>query len=203
MFERLTTSKNIARQSFFVYVKQKMFWKFSKTSRHEFCYCCFSSCQSMFDRLAAFPTLFFKHFFYCWKTATTCSISVSSNISQQQGVPASALAMNLLFRNVGQQCFWTWPNNQTLFVKRIQNVWLIVFDRLARALRYFDDEDVTGVTERHRQIYSQKVLTSASICFFSFWLCSFVVFDLCMCVWTFCKTPSQFAHLKWWKFDLN
>ncbi len=80
---------------YFCCIKQKMFLNFFKNITPQILLN--SACQAMFDRL----TGRFKHFFcYC---QATCNISALSNISQQQGVRACALAITLLFQNVGQQ----------------------------------------------------------------------------------------------------
>ncbi len=48
--------------------------------------------------------------------------------------PLFALMQNIAGRSpLVKQCFVTWPNNQTLLVKQIFNVWSTMFDRLARA----------------------------------------------------------------------
>ncbi len=56
----VTTSKSIARPTCFACVKQRMFWTFSKTSRHKFCLLL----DYLQIRLAAFPTLLVKHSFF-------------------------------------------------------------------------------------------------------------------------------------------
>ncbi len=62
MFDRLAASKNIARPTFFARVKQKNFLNFFKNITQQIVL--IFACQAMFDRLATFPTLLVKHFFY-------------------------------------------------------------------------------------------------------------------------------------------
>ncbi len=89
-------------QHFFAWVKQKKFLIFFKNITPQILL--ILNCQAMFERFAAFRTLSnieCQTFLLFWTAATTCNISPPSNISQQQGVCACALAIkSLLDSNV-------------------------------------------------------------------------------------------------------
>ncbi len=77
--------KPLLLQPFFACVKPKMFFT-NITPQISLTF----SCQTIFDCLAAFPTLLVKHFFFYCQTSTTC------NIFWQQDVPSCALSNDLL-----------------------------------------------------------------------------------------------------------
>jgi len=72
----------------------------------------------MFDRLATSQNIAYQTFFAYGKQKMF--LKFFKNIAKKQVL-------------LVKECLAAWPNGETLFVKQIQNVGPIMFDRLARA----------------------------------------------------------------------
>ncbi len=77
-------------------------------------------------------------FQHCWSNISFVFTNCNSlqHFTAQQHFLATRRSCLCISNNIGQQCFWTWPNCQTFVAKQILNVGPTMFDRLARTLLY-------------------------------------------------------------------